>query len=303
MKRRRRKNLPQDSLELLLDTICNTFGGIVFIALLVVLMLRNTAPALVKPQDVVSPDELVRLASQLEAVTAELSSLRTARAELARRAQAFAPHEVRDLMAERDALAEEMDAIHGARDWKVAENASLAAEIERQESELGAIPERLAEAKAEVDRLQAELNATRRSKAREIRNPLVRQSGSWRELGLVLRYGRMYLWHRYDADGERAGLNTEEFVVVGEEDGTIITHPDPTKGIPLTKGGSTDEAIRNRLRPFPSGRFYVAVVVRPDSFDRFAILRDVLIRAGYDYRLMPSESSVTDTGGSDTRVQ
>lgn len=29
-----------DSLELLLDTICNTFGGIVFIALLIVVMLR-----------------------------------------------------------------------------------------------------------------------------------------------------------------------------------------------------------------------------------------------------------------------
>lgn len=38
----RRKPAPTDSLELLLDTICNTFGGILFIAILVVLLLQMT---------------------------------------------------------------------------------------------------------------------------------------------------------------------------------------------------------------------------------------------------------------------
>ena len=36
--RRRRALAPADSLDLLLDTMCNTFGGIILIALLVALM-------------------------------------------------------------------------------------------------------------------------------------------------------------------------------------------------------------------------------------------------------------------------
>ena len=38
----RRRSRKQDSLELLLDTICNTFGGVLFIAILVVMLLQQT---------------------------------------------------------------------------------------------------------------------------------------------------------------------------------------------------------------------------------------------------------------------
>ena len=63
----RRRTRKQDSLELLLDTICNTFGGVLFIAILVVMLLQQTggAPAIPSPAPV-SPVELQSLASQME---------------------------------------------------------------------------------------------------------------------------------------------------------------------------------------------------------------------------------------------
>ena len=48
MRRRRPAENPADSLELLLDTICNTFGGVLFIALLVALLTH--VPAADRPQ-------------------------------------------------------------------------------------------------------------------------------------------------------------------------------------------------------------------------------------------------------------
>jgi len=45
---RRRNNKPTDdsSLELLLDTICNTFGGIVLISILVALLMQTETDAI-----------------------------------------------------------------------------------------------------------------------------------------------------------------------------------------------------------------------------------------------------------------
>ena len=304
MTRRRRRAAAGDSLELLLDTICNTFGGIVFIALLIVLLLRETGSLTAEaPREPVAPDEIERLAGEFDSITAELAALRTAEADLARRSEVFAPGDIQDLLKQRNTLVARAGELRTDRDRWISENASATAEMIRGEEEL---QKRLADlpiARQEVAQLEADLDAARESKVEEIRNPLVRGATAFRNLGLIVRYGRVYVWHRYSATGRRLGLNTDEFVVVADETDTLVTHPDPTKGIPLTPGMVTTESLRQRLRPFPSSRWYCEVVVRPDSFDEFPILRDALIAEGYEYRLMPTNGSVVDRGGSDRRIQ
>lgn len=57
--RRRRRTTSADSLELLLDTICNTFGGVLFIAILVVILLRMTGESEEEtPVPTVAPEHL-----------------------------------------------------------------------------------------------------------------------------------------------------------------------------------------------------------------------------------------------------
>lgn len=157
--------------------------------------------------------------------------------------------------------------------------------------------------KKDASELEAELENIRNSKTEEIKNPVVKLSTKYRSLGLIVRYGRMYVWHRYDDKGNRLGLNTDEFVVVEDRGDELITRPDPTKGISLEAGNESRTAIGARLRQFSSRDFRVGVVVRPDSFEQFAVLRDWLLSAGYEYRLLPSEGSIVDRGGSDSRVQ
>src|SRR5436305_7777463 len=67
------------SLELLLDTICNTFGGVLFISMLVVIMtnLTSTTVAL-KPPVEAAQDEMVKLQQEFSTSRERLNSLRAA---------------------------------------------------------------------------------------------------------------------------------------------------------------------------------------------------------------------------------
>ena len=48
---RKKKIIPQDSLELLLDTMCNTFGGVMFISLLLVILISALKNNVVKENE------------------------------------------------------------------------------------------------------------------------------------------------------------------------------------------------------------------------------------------------------------
>ncbi len=76
----RRRSLMSDtsSLELLLDTICNTFGGIVFVSLLVVILVnmssRETADT---PPEPVTQAEMLKKQTELESLRQDLKELQT----------------------------------------------------------------------------------------------------------------------------------------------------------------------------------------------------------------------------------
>ena len=73
---RRRKSSSLGSLELLLDTICNTFGGIILIALLVVILISTTSESSSKePATRESQAALIQKENQRKKLTAELEKL------------------------------------------------------------------------------------------------------------------------------------------------------------------------------------------------------------------------------------
>ena len=114
----RRRTRKQDSLELLLDTICNTFGGVLFIAILVVMLLQQTggAPAIRAPA---SPVELQSLASHLGSVVSDLERLRQNRDSQQKVAQNFAPEAIRELLARRREVTATSRDVAGACRWPV----------------------------------------------------------------------------------------------------------------------------------------------------------------------------------------
>ena len=304
----RRRPSRQDSLELLLDTICNTFGGVLFIAILVVLLLQQTgagpATELTKPIPV-SPLEMQTLTLRMDAVISEMARLQQNRDSQQAIVQTFAPESIRALLAARREVNARQADLQREADQLLANQATLVARVESLTDENALTREHLDAAKSRLQTAQVRLAQARQSRVENIRLPVIRSASQYQEIGLILRYGRMYVWHKYGPGQQRLGLNLDEFVVVGEEDGGLVTRPKPTAGVALDSSQTSQERVRQVLRQFNPQTCYLVVIARPDSYAEFKYVRDRAIELGFDYRLMPADTNapICDRGGKGGSVQ
>ncbi len=303
---RRRAARAQDSLELLLDTICNTFGGVLFIAILVILLLQQTGLDVVPPaESELTPVDLQALVIRWEAVAGELSRLRENRRSQQAVVDSFAPAELRAQLEQRRELTARQDALQAELDTLLADRAGLTVEIEEQTRENDAVREQAVAADERRDSEQSQLEQDRQARVQEIRLPVARLPHGKQEVGLIMRYGRLYVWHKYGPGYRRLGLNTDDFVVISTDEDGLKVRPKPTRGVPVDEAPDSQAAMKQLLQRFDPRFCYLAVVVRPDSYGRFRHVRDAAIRLGLEYRLMPvgENDPIADRGGSGGKVQ
>ena len=302
----RRRVAKQDSLELLLDTICNTFGGVLFIAIMVVMLLAQaghgpTEPVVPAP----SPEELEARSQELARLSAEVFRQQQIQASQAALVDSLVPDTIRELIARRKELLAEQAQQQAAIDALLVQNAELAASVARTQAEIDKVVADLKAAQQQVAEARTLLASEQQARVKDARLPLQREADDKHEIGFILRYGRVYLWHDYDLTLHRTGLNLRDFVVISDEADQLVTRPKPTAGIPLDDTPESRAAIDKLLGRFDCRRFCLATIVRPDSYAAFQHFRNRAIALGYQYRLMPcdSESPVSDRGGSGGRVQ
>ena len=151
-----------DSMDLLLDTICNTFGGVLFIALLVV-MLVQTSPAgrsQASPvRDSNSAEQIAQRRGELASLTDELARVQAARSGQLRTLASLAPDEMRRLLEERGAKEVRAQSLGEERTRLEALVARLADGASAARSTAAAAKADLQRSQAELDRLQKELAA------------------------------------------------------------------------------------------------------------------------------------------------
>ena len=302
----RRRASRQDSLELLLDTICNTFGGVLFIAILVVLLLQQTGGSPDVPSPVVaSTVELQSLVIRMEAVAADLTRRQQNRDSQQAIVQKFATEAIREQIVQRQAVTVEQEALQAAVDQLLTDTVTLAGQVETLEADNVTVAVSLQDALTRRKQAESDLEDARQARVEEVRMPVVQSSGRKQEIGLILRYGRLYVWHNYGPMFVRLGLNTDDFVVLSEENGGLASRPKPTAGFALDETAESQEAVRQLLRRFDTQSCYFAIIVRPDSYGVFRHFRDRAIEFGFQYRLMPVETDtpITDRGGSGSPVQ
>jgi hypothetical protein len=296
-----------DSMDLLLDTICNTFGGVLFIALLVV-MLVQTSPAHLDAT-ATNDSELNQqsgfLKRELSSLKADIDRLEAARSGQLRTLAALAPDEVRRLLEDR-ARQEERKSILQAEELRLnALISAMSTDIVASRDASAKVKANLQKTLSEVERLSNRLRLLKDSKVKELRTPVAKPPGLKAEVALVVQYGRLYVWHRYDAMGNRRGLNTDDFLTTRRSAEGLETTPRPTHGVPVSDAPQSRREISEVLRRFNPARCYPHFVVRPDSFDEFQMVRDVALELGFEYRLTPLEAdtSIRDRGGRGGVVQ
>ncbi len=300
----RRRKAPADSLDLLLDTICNTFGGILFIALLVVLLLQVSGT----PQAAMSTTEMLQ-ASELQHQQQTLTELKS-------RLQSTLEQQrpTLDSLSDRDA-----DVTLTQYQVEETQLESLKAKItaiQRRQLELKNEDERRLEEIKQLERnlktFQSEIDEARKTQARQrdsrrktLDLPAVRDPGIRSQVTVILQFHRFYLWHRYSSDGSREGLNTDNFLILGEEGPGIQTSPNPAAGVPLDGSESSKQRLIQQLSRFNRSRHYLMVVVRPDSYGDFEQVRTAATALQLEYDLRPStvDDVWLDRGGTKGLVQ
>lgn len=299
-----RTSQPTDSLELLLDAICNTFGAILFIALLVVILLQQAGRT---PQTHTSPErspaELARLEHELDSLRDKVQQLRERQQSRQQQLAAFAPLELQALTTDRSSRRSRRDALEAER--TAVRQAVAAAELARRKAPLDELDRQRRQTQEQIDKLQQEFQRLRASKTREVRTPLVTTESSRKEAAIVVQYGRMYLCSRYAARGTEIGPNLDDFLVLSEKSGTLRLTPKPTAGTVLNDSPECRAAILRLLRPLSPEEYYLAVIVRPDSYGEFHWLCAALVQAGFKHRLIPAteEDRFYETRGVSANVQ
>jgi len=281
-----------DSLELMLDTICNSFGGIVLITILLALLTRNRITT--KEEELTKQLEHVATANERDGLKEKVRIIEES-IEALRNSAGTLPQEMQALLTEREEL-EQRDREIRDRLEQMAQQEQLAAS---RAEELAASQRTL---KEEIDRKQKELESTRRELAKVEGQTTftlhLPREASLPEFGpaLILRYDRMYVWHEYDAGGNRLGLNTREFLVLEEDGNGFVVTPRPDRGILISPDNGP--AIVQRLKACRAGNG-LDIGLWDDTFDRWPIFRAAIVKAGFRYRLLlvQKDGELWDRGG------
>ena len=299
---KRGTTLDFDSLELLLDTICNTFGGVLFLAILVIILVQRTG-ASIDRNSVAGTEAHVTstLRSKLEQRKAELQSLQRAfqeyRTTLSGLATDDAAEQARHVLSLRD----EVGALTSRRVEYVQRLVGLnetSTELERQrQSTVSGLELIRKEARTLTDKLERE----RTNRTRTLSLPMLRTT-SKREFPLILRFGHLYFPFIAETGIEKRRSNLDDFVILDDKGPTIRVSPKPYAGLPVTDRDELLDALRRRTNSLDKDSVYLAIGVWDDSFEQFQQLKEVIVKLGFEYRLVPiatgefiQESQVKET--------
>ena len=303
----RRKQTRQDSLELFLDTICNMFGGFVFIMLFVVVSIRSTTDAQTREAREsgaapVSDEQVNERAIELERIERELDALGKTRDEAAAFAESLVDKE--SLEAYRAAL-DSMRKTEELTKQTVSARAEIA-DAERRQEEVERENERLREEIAETEQALEKAKKDAKRNVRSTSPPMLHKSDK-REIACVLKYGRLYFWHKYGSTGVNlSNFNEEDFFVAEVVRAGVLIRTEPKPGAGIDLGDPYAETLLDQafLR-FNPRTDCVALAVFDDSFSEYETVCSFLKKRGFEISpwVLPRGEKLFDTGGSDNPVQ
>lgn len=280
--RRLRPN-SEESLDLLLDTLCNVFGGIILISCLLALLTNQKPPVPGDPNGI-SGTQGRLLAERIAAAKSELAGLQKISATKKSKGQ----DELQTLISERNALQATLDRLRKLQPTNSDTTVSKdpVGDLAVLRSEVKALDQRLADAKARVEAaekkardlaaqiqsLRSKITAEDEKRIERVRFPKERQITK-SATNIILKYGAVYPLQ----DSTGANYSGITRVMKGAEDYEAI--PKKSEGIPMTNLAT----LRRLLASYKRGGVYVSLCVYPDSFETFRAIKVLVLEAGLDY--------------------
>jgi hypothetical protein len=283
-----RRQRPSDSLDMLLDTMCNTFGGIILLAVLVTLLTSRERQ--IRSGTAADSQELLQ--RRLAMAQTNLQKSLQLSASLQAKADDEKWSKQITVLASRKELRDELERIREAisqyaKELETATAADPAERLKFLNSQLAAAQARkveiqnsLAAAEKNTKRLKQRLDDLDKQAAglisesqRPLRLPREYKTGK-RVIYVVARYGRIYFCRNSDLSRNETDINWTS----GLDSETA--EPIPGKGIdPAPNAGGFKNFLNNQSRE----SIYLVYCVFEDSFPAFIRAKKMTVDAGFAY--------------------
>ena len=280
-----------DSLDLLLDTMCNTFGGIIMLAVLVTLLSKQERNG----RATVDSEEMMR--RRISEAELTLKESRAANANLVTEAGDPDTKKRLEAVVEKKALQAMLEV--SARDAEAA-NASQPLAAQDAAARMAQLRDEMAKAAATRTDLSNQLSTaeinTRRLTARAsdlakqaaaLQSASVQKSRLPKEhstsksvVNVIVQYGKVYPVHT------TSGARNTAHVEFTKNGNGVTVRPLPGAGLDAR---SSD--WRNWLNQLSASQDYIGFYVFEDSFGAFNAAKKVTVGAGFDYGWEPERLS------------
>lgn len=287
-----RRQRPSDSLDMLLDTMCNTFGGIILLAVLVTLLTSRERHGSANT----ASDNQEMLQRRLKLAEQNLQQSLLLQQTLQTKANNDSWKSQITLLASRRQIKDEINqvrelAAQSAQDLDASASINPADRIKNLNAQLAAAQLRKLEAQNSLAASQATTNQLHirlaslqlqttnlvNQSQRKIRLPKEHDTDK-QVIYVIARYGRIYPCRNPDMSQNEADISWTE------KSTDEIAEPKPGKGIDLASNPGALKAFLGRL----SGRsIYLAFLVFEDSFPAFIQARQITAESGVGYGWEP----------------
>lgn len=287
---RKLHNSGQDSLDLLLDTLCNVFGAIILIACLLALLGRDQT-ASHSPVNADAGAVGLLLEHRIDAALSELDGLQKLLSEI----DDAGDKPLRELAAKRDVLRKTVDRLRKERSDSetqaiqkaTAHAADPGTELARLSQRRKELAMRLADLQLQAEAasekqqflenrlidLAREIEGSESTRHVKLRLPKERSSTK-HPAAIILKFGEVFPI----SDGE--GHYFDGVRHSSETGDSFIVHPKNSEGLSPSRNASS---LREIFARHQSSNSYLAFYIYPDSFEAFRELKPLIHQLGIEY--------------------
>jgi SMC interacting uncharacterized protein involved in chromosome segregation len=297
MSRRVRRVESDSSLELLLDTICNTFGGILFIALLVsILMSQRSAEVLTKPVDQSAQAAMNRFTAELETVQQELDEARKSSELLEQLSTRISDPEIKRLLSRKEDLEKSLERIERMVSEELVDVSQEQKKVNETTNEIAAAQNMLEGAKRELDELKKRLGKAIEDNSRVAGFPIA-QSTSKSQVTVCIGRGKICFLEQ----NMNGTLVDDPSQIVDMSDKKIL--PDFDNGVIINKKDGLG-SLHSKINEYKAQNHFFRIFIWKDSFETYQTFSDIIAKKRFSYEVNPMiEGDYLVKGPSNARVQ
>lgn len=296
-----RQDLASSSFDLFLDTICNAFGGVVFLAILLAILIQTRAIVQSPEQRNESPltsEQVRELTEQLDTANADYAGVVAALGSLPSAQQSSDDEEYRRLTQANIEAEENLTVTVEEQTQKAELLARQLAQNAEIAEENALTPQQLKKVDIDVRESTASLETLLASRQTTLRLPRDHASNAASAL-VMLKGSRVYL--AKTPNTLPRAFNDEHVSTQSDAGGGVTVKPRTGRGWTLN-----DDEVLAIIENARSQGHVVTIAVWPESYGEFSTLKKALIQNQVPYQLWPQQHGEDLTvffGGGHTRVQ